>query len=346
MTVGVLQIEMIAPRTEYVVRPQLLGRPWGGTPLAIDLAELCDLFGATFRHGRVRGVVPGEHAVDLVGGDRAAYDHLLLAVGAEPMLSFFGVHTLSFGPLPTALAGSPGHVAILVPPGVAWTLPAYELALLMAAEHHSRVDVVTWEREPLDLFGPGAAEAVAGLLAEHDVNVETSFTVRPGQNPADLADHVVALPLLRGPDLAGLPTDPHGYVDVDAHMRVPGTDAVHAAGDATTGAVKQGGLGAQQAEVACTDIAHRCGSPWPSTPYSPVLRGKLTAPGGQELYLRRDLFGEDRGTASSEPLWQPAGVICAWRTMRWLVPHLSDGDADPLEYLAHPSAVLHPVTHA
>ena len=48
---------------------------------------------------------------------------------------------------------------------------------------------------------------------------------------------------------------PGGFVPVDAYGRVRGVDRVWAVGDMTARPLKQGGLAAQQADVAAADIA-------------------------------------------------------------------------------------------
>src|SRR4028119_143364 len=49
-------VERLAPGDEFVLRPQLLGRPWGSPPLHIGLARLCDEYGATLRRGTLAAV--------------------------------------------------------------------------------------------------------------------------------------------------------------------------------------------------------------------------------------------------------------------------------------------------
>ena len=66
------------------------------------------------------------------------------------------------------LAGD--RIAFVVPPGVTWALPLYELALM--TERHARernyrdleIEIVTPEPGPLAVFGPVASEAVAEML--------------------------------------------------------------------------------------------------------------------------------------------------------------------------------------
>ena len=71
-------------------------------------------------------------------------------------------------------------------------------------------------------------------------------------------------------------------------------------------------------------------------PYVPVLRGKLSTPDGEELYLRRALDGVDDGHAADEPLWQPSGIVCAWRLARWLSYSRGEREQVTLDHVAQP----------
>ena len=76
------------------------------------------------------------------------------------------------------------RLAIVVPPGAVWPLPAYELALMTAGEAQEmgqsdvQVTVVTPERAPLSLFGEQASEAVADELRWAGVDVKTGVVAR------------------------------------------------------------------------------------------------------------------------------------------------------------------------
>jgi sulfide:quinone oxidoreductase len=334
---GRLEVHVVADHPSFVLRPQIVGEPWGGPPLHIDLARLCRAFGARFTTATVTGVDAAAHTVTTADDRTLGYERLLLAPGASSSIAYAGTRTLGFGALPDTLAADvPGDVAVLVPPGTSWTLPAYELALLVAA-HGRRVCVHTPEKAPLEAFGPGSAEAVASMLTRHGVDVATGSALAPGAPVDELADAVLSLPLLHGPALRGLPTDPHGFVLVDAHQAVPGAEHVHAAGDATSGPVKQGGLAGQQADTAAAEIVRSCGGDALRIPYHPVLRGKLSAPDGEELYLRRALDGVDAGRTSDAPLWKPAGIVCAWRLAAWLNYRRDELDEYTLDHVARPT---------
>jgi len=329
-----LRLQLVADHASFVLPPQLLGVPWGGPSLHIDLERLCRAFGARFTLGTVTGVDAGTREVYTAGGGTLEYERLLLAPGARRALAYGATRTLGFGVLPDALAAKlSGSVTIVVPAGVSWTLPAYQLALLSA--HGGRdVRVLTAEDVVMEAFGPATHAAVGALLERHGVVVETSRAPDPGTPVSELADTVISLPLLNGPAITGLPLDGHGFVRVDAQMAVLGVEHIHAAGDATRHAIKQGGLAAQQADTAAAEIVRSCGGDPPPTPYAPVLRGKLTTPGGEELYLRRGLDGLDPGRTSGTPLWEPSGAICAWRLALWLNFHRSELEQASLDPVA------------
>jgi sulfide:quinone oxidoreductase len=246
---------------------------------------------------------------------------------------------MGFGALPHSLAAeASGSVAIIVPPGTTWTLPAYELAVLTAARGTRQVTVVTPEQEPLEAFGPGAQPAIRALLQRHGVQVDTETSVPSHADTDELAHTVIALPYIHGPGIVGLPMDREGFIRVGAEMDVVGLPRVWAAGDATNLVIKQGGLAAQQADVAASAIARASGAEPPPAAYHPVLRAKLTPPGtdADELYLRRALDGVDDGRAADHPLWQPPSVVCAWRLARWLAYRDGGAGTDARRHLATP----------
>jgi len=331
-----LHLTLVSDRDQFILRPQMIGEPWGGRAVRADLQLLAKSAGASLVRERLVGVTPQTSVAMMASGAAIPFDDLIVAVGARTSLPFTGAQTIGFGSLPAALAaGATGTVAIVIPPGTSWTLPAYQLALHVATSAADRVKVITPEREPMAVFGMEPAREVASLLAGHGVKVETGARMQVGSDVSSLADTVLALPLLRGPEIAGLPADGAGYHPVDGRQRVRGMSGVYVAGDATNENVKQGGLAALQADTAAGHIAHGAGSLVEPEPYVPVLRGKLVAPDGPTLYLRRTLGTEDPGSSSSRPLWQPPGVLCAWRLIRWLEHHRDELDGDPLEPLAH-----------
>lgn len=331
-----LRLHLVAAHANFVLRPQVIGRPWGGDPLHIDLERLCRAFGAQFTHATVTDVDTETRRVHTAAGDSFGYDRLLLAPGGHLSMPYTATRVVGFGPLPSTLvAGHGGSVAVVVPAGTSWTLPAYELAVLAAGDGGGRdVRVITPEAAPLEAFGPGTGDAVRSYLEQRGVAVQLSRVLDPDAPTAELADVVIALPLLGGPTITGVPRDSAGFFPVDEHMAVRGCEHVYAAGDAADQPIKQGGLASQQADLAAAELVRSCGGSPPTLAYRPVLRGALTVPGARDLYLRRALDGRDDGTTHDQPLWQPPGIVCAWRLSRWLANRRGDAVDYSLDHVA------------
>ena len=186
-------------------------------------------------------------------GEELGYDSLLVATGGRRMPAYEHAETIGDDTAAEALHGiladlEEGYLkrlAFVVPPQVAWTLPAYELALLVAHDAWSmgiddaQLSLVTPEDRPLALFGPQAGAAVGELLAERGIAFVGGVCAEVGRGTLDLhpggrrmtAERVFALPVVHGDAPAGLPTDEAGFVGTDVHGRVIGVAGVFAAGD-------------------------------------------------------------------------------------------------------------------
>jgi len=198
--------------------------------------------------------------------------------------------------------------------------PLYELALLTASHlarrglSEAELAVVTPERRPLEAFGPGASTTVEQALTkggvawygEREPRAVEAGRLRVVGGDALPADRVVALPLLGGPRIPGLPQDGGGFLPTDEKGAVSGLEDVYAAGDGTNFPVKQGGLAAQQADAAAASIAHQAGADVAEGHFRPVLRGILLG-AGLPRYLRADPAGGG-GEVSEHALWWPGGA--------------------------------------
>jgi sulfide:quinone oxidoreductase len=335
-----VSITLVSPRPDFVLTPMAVGEPFsaghaGHRPLESLAAEI----DVGVVAGAVTRVRRDDHTVELADGSELGYDVLVLAPGARPVAAYGHVQTFSAEDDPTALSGLIADleegwshsVAFIVPPGVSWPLPAYELALLTTRDIRAMgidgvtITLITPEARPLDVFGTSASDAVAEMLEQAGVAFEGSAQadVRPGGH-IDLGDgrsvqarRIVALPLLQGPRIAGVPRDESGFIPIDGHARVIGADDVYAAGDGTTFPVKQGGIATQQADAAAEDIAARAGASLTPQPFRPVLRGHLLT-GTDSPYLRRDV-GDRRGETAAAALWWPPTKVAGRYLGPWLV---------------------------
>ena len=124
---------------------------------------------------------------------------------------------------------------------------------------------------------------------------------------------------LEGPRLDGLPCDAEGFIPIDEHCRVPGAPDVYAVGDASDFALKQGGVAAQQADVAAEAIAAGLGALLRPQTFEPLLRGMLLT-GVAPMYMRSSA-GLRRGTGevAANALWWPPTKVAG----RYLGPYLS-----------------------
>jgi len=333
-----VSIELLAAEPQFWYRPLAVAEPFGlGHIHGLDLSDIADEYGALFTVGRLDSVDTESHVARSSAGTELDYDVLLIAVGARPVESIPGAFTFrgpadseAFGSLLGELAENEAKRVVFALPGaVSWPLPLYELALQTAAcLPNLEVVVVTHEEAPLQIFGPAARSAIAELLADRRIRVRTSSYPVAFENRSLVltpdweleADHVVALPRLEGPGIAGIPGDSQGFIVTDGSGRVTGIEDVFAAGDATAFPVKQGGLATQQADAAAEAIACLAGADVAAEPFRPVLRG-LILTGGAPLYARAEL--NRAGFVSSvdtDALWWPPGKIVG----RYLAPFLAE----------------------
>lgn len=327
-----IDVELLSSGPEFVYRPLLVAEPFGvRQALRLDLAQVAEEAGSRHTRGTVVSVQPDTKTVETADGEALPYDFLLIAIGAGPVDVVPGGLTFGTdeerGSFPDVLAalGRKGHerIAFVVPPGVSWSIAAYELALLTAAErdarrlHGTQILVVTHEKTPLEVFGSLASELVASRLSEAGVSLRSAAAAervvdgRLRLKSGEELDRgaVVALPALRVPAVPGVPQRNGGFVQTDVSMRVAGLEHVWAAGDATWFPVKQGGLAAQQADVAARAIAAASGAHVALEPFQPVLRAALIT-GGAPEFLRAYLpsRGQPEVSAGAGLWWPPVKV--------------------------------------
>jgi len=304
-----LRLSVLTASRHMTYRALSVAEPFGGDPAPrFEWERIARDRGVRWITDTVEEIRPEAREVLTREGPAVHYDALLLALGARPEAAMRGAMTfagprdvLAFREALEALEPGRRHrIAFVASTGVAWTLPLYELAL-QTAEHGRRrgldlhLELVTREADPLGVFGRDASAAVARRLISSGVHLRTATFAQEYddgrlwlelEGPLE-ADLVVALPRLYGPGLPGLPATSDGFVPVDALGRVSDVPRVWAVGDMTTRVFKQGGLAAQQADVAAADVASQVlGLDVEVTPYQPVLQGTLLT-GEDPLHLQR-----------------------------------------------------------
>lgn len=325
-----IALNLLAPGPDFVYRPLSVMEPFARPGVRRYSLSRLEGPGVVVRRGELQRVDALHRVAVTTAGEELAYDALLVAIGAEgrpsvpDALSFGGPDDVEamHGLVQDLEGGYIRNVVFVAPRGTAWTLPIYELALQTAERAREMcldevtVTVVSAEQRPLDMFGEAAAEAVETLLDQRGIRFVNGGAIPP-------ADRLIALPLLAGRPVEGLPANAEGFLPVDRHGRVAGVDRVWAAGDGADFPIKQAGLAAQQAEAAARAIARSAGAEVEDTPYEPVLRGMLIA-GRRAWYLRRRLDGRDGGQASRRAMWWPPTKIAGLR----LAPFLDRIDAE------------------
>ncbi len=341
-----LAVTLISPEPDFTLKQFTVGQPFGGEePHRLDLASFCRRNDVTLRLDGVAEIWSEQRRVLLDSGEDLPYDALLLAMGALREEALPGAHTFRggedvawFGAMLDQLErGHLHHIVFAVPFEVRWSLPLYELALMTARliRHKglaAEVVLATHEPFPLGDLGGAAGKRITELL--DDVGIDLRCGLVPesvGDGFLRFADgevietsEVVALPKLRVPPIPGLPQGRNGFIATDATMRVEGPSRVWAAGDATWFPIKQGGIAAQQADVAATAIAEVAGTPVQVPAFNPVVRGVLLT--GDEPQYFNAKVGTD-GKSSAAPLWWPPAKVAG----RWLAPYLArewEGNSD------------------
>ena len=348
-----VDVELVTPTPEFAYRPLAVAEPFGlGEARRFDVVQIARDHGAAVHIAGVKSVDTEAKCVITWDGRRLPFDLLLVAIGAPAVTGIPGSvmiqgpgYTGRFREVLRELQGQEVRaVTFAVPPGASWPLPLYELALMTAARvaeqelGEVRLSLVTPEASPLELFGSAASQAVRELLEERGVELHlarypSSFedgrlALVPGEALA--TERVVSLPRLAGPRLGGLPSDAEGFIPVDLHGLVRGEEDVYAAGDATNGAIKQGGVAAQQADAAAAAIAARAGAPVEPEPFRPVLRGLLLT-GSTPRFMRAEVSG-GRGEdwrVSDHALWWPPSKIAGKRLAPYLALRHPELDDDP-----------------
>jgi sulfide:quinone oxidoreductase len=343
-----LDLTLLAPEPDFTYRPFIVEEPFSLAPAERrELAPVAAEFGARLTRGALAAVDATEQKLKLADGSELPFDSALVCIGARPVAALPSALTIVVSREPPSIDGllrsaaehHSKRLALVVPPGVGWPLPIYELALM--AERRARAldlglecAVLTPESAPLIMFGRIASDAVAELLRARGIRVRTGVHVREVDGelvmtPGDerfVAGEVIALPVLEGPALPGLPADEGGFIPIDQHARVDGLDGVYAAGDGTNFPIKQGGIGTQEADAAAEHIASRAGAPVDPKPFHPVLRGQLLT-GEESLSISADVGGgAGEGIASPDYLWWPPHKVAG----RYLAPWL-EGEHGVLE---------------
>jgi sulfide:quinone oxidoreductase len=203
-----------------------------------------------------------------------------------------------------------------------WHLPLYELALMSAARAEQQttqqiaIAIVTPESSPLEVMGAGNAETVMRLCHELGVVVRTGLSVNAydgttavlsdGERVA--VDRLFAIPALKPTVPEGLPLDAAGFIPVDEHQLVVGTDNVYAVGDVTNFRVKQGGLASDEADAAIEAIEASLGTRESAEPFAGEIQAILLI-ADRRVAMKAKIGAEASETLVADQIEGPAQKI-------------------------------------
>jgi sulfide:quinone oxidoreductase len=197
-----VELRLIAPEREFRYRPMRAGSLLRASrERALAIADLVTEVGATWVVDRASVVREAEGSVLTRDGDIVGFDFLLLAPGARSRRALRQGYVWERGADPGFLdqiildlvAGKVRSVAVAIPRGARWPLPAYELALVLAwtaMRTDARVTLITAEPKPLGGLGRAATDMVVRELdaagAETVSGVELVDAPRPDSGPREL----------------------------------------------------------------------------------------------------------------------------------------------------------------
>jgi len=234
-----VELCLIAPEREFHYRPihpDSLFAPVRERSLRI--AEIAKIAGARLVADRAAVVDQQRRSVLTRDGDSVGFDYLLLAPGGRSKRALRQGELWMRGGDPAFLddiivelgTGKIHRVAVVVPRGARWSVPAYELALVMAWSTanaaRAKVTLITAEEQPLAALGDATSTAVARELDAAGVElltaVESVDVPAPESGRRAKAVELFLLPEDSDPaadPLIGQPTDPD-------HMRPSGGSRV------------------------------------------------------------------------------------------------------------------------
>jgi sulfide:quinone oxidoreductase len=336
-----LDIELLTDSDVFRFEALAVAEPFGsGPPAEVPVAEFCAEHRVRLRRDRLAEIWPEQRRLLTDSGEDVPYDALIVSPGARRRTpAAEAQRRLEASPRAVVFtgAGAPddvsgaiatageqgGRLTFEVPAGPCWPLPLYELAIGAADELRdstASVAIVTPEGAPLERLGPAVAERVGAILGDYGVIFTSTRTLSRPPAPDPGAPRIT-IPELDVPEIPGLPQEGHGFIPTDPAMRVPGVERVWAVGDATWFPLKQGGLAAEQADVAAAGIAFALGETeapeGANARFAPVLGAALMTPDGPR-FLRA--AGDGAAAVSAEaPLWWPPAKVAG----RLLAPYMA-----------------------
>ena len=331
------QITLISRHRDFIFYPGLVKLAFGQvevSDITYNLREAMLDRRVKFIEAEVAYPDPDNHCVIVPHGEvqgKVPYDYLLFALGrrlaTEEVSGFYehGHHLLTVNAalkFREALKSfHAGHAVLGYCQDARLAVPVYETAFAldrMLKERGERgevkITIVAPEQLSGQLGGDDVVPALQNALRDHDVEFvpefpvnrlteKTIFAANGKQMDYDLA---MLLPPFTGPGEAqytGI-TDPNGYVRVDRHMRVPGTQRIYAAGDCVNLlGPKMGHMAVLQGMVAAANIAAEIEGHEPAARYNHELMLVIDEGGKDSIYLQKPLWEQGEASVKQGRFW-------------------------------------------
>ena len=191
-----------------------------------------------------------------------------------------------------------------------------------------KITVVTPDG-PDSALGADAGFALNKALAAHQIELLCKFSIATvtrnsvftRQGDAINFDLLMLVPPFTGSSAASYmgTTDSLGYILVDRTMRVIDHEGIYAVGDCVNfDGPKMGHMAVRQGEVAAANLIAEIEGRDAVAHYSHEMRLVIEAPGGDSIYLHKDVWTDEPGTVRQGRFWSWAKRV---QQMYWEHSH-------------------------
>src|ERR1041384_69802 len=330
------QITLVSRSRNFVFYPALVRLAFGKcqkSDVSFDLRHAMLNRRVNFIEAEVAHIDPFEKEVTIAHGEvegKLAYDFLVFALGrrlaTEKITGFFEYahhllnvdKALKFGKAVSNF--HEGHAVIGQCEGARLPVPVYETAFALARRLEEqgerkrvKITVVTPDGLGSEL-GEEAGIAVNKALAAHQIELLHKFpiatvtrnSVFTRQGDTVNFDLLMLVPPFTGSSAASYmgSIDCLGYILVDRTMRVIDHDGIYAVGDCVNfDGPKMGHMAVRQGEVVAANLIAEIEGRDAVAHYSHEMRLVIEEPGGDSIYLHKDVWKEEPGSVRQGRFW-------------------------------------------
>ncbi len=345
------QITVVSRSRNFVFYPALVRLAFGKCEkddVSFDLRRTMLNRRVNFIEAEIAHINPLEKQVTIAHGEvqgKLPYDYLIFALGrrlATERITGFFEHAhhllnvdkaLKFGDAVSNF--HEGHAVIGQCEGARLPVPVYETAFALARRleergERERVKITVVTPDGLDsALGVDAGVALNKALAAHQIELLHNFPISTVTRNSVFTRHgdtvnfdlLMLVPPFTGSSAASYmgATDSFGYILVDRTMRVIDHEGIYAVGDCVNfDGPKMGHMAVRQGEVAAANLIAEIEGREAVAYYSHEMRFVIEAPGGDSIYLHKDVWTEEPGTIRQGRFWSWAKRV---QQMYWEHSH-------------------------